>query len=112
MASLSQAVRCQLAAMPNKFYLIRLIHCGARKPAPARPLWTAGELARDRMVRSVRADNRLGFNVYLWPYAERGNAGYIFLDLDDARPQVLQEMRTATQAVHQCNGFPTDDRHV
>jgi len=88
-----QAVHRQLVAMPNKFYLIRLIHCVARKPAPARPLWTAEELARDRMVHSLRADNRLGFNVYLWPYAERHNAGYIFLDLDHARPHVLEDMR-------------------
>lgn len=88
-----QAVRCQLAAMPNKLYLIRLIHCVERKPAPARRLWTAEELVRDGIVHSLRAHNRLGFNVYLWPYAERGNAGYIFLDLDQVRPHVLQEMR-------------------
>jgi hypothetical protein len=88
-----QAVCRQLAAMPNKFYLIRLIHSVERKPAPARRLWTAQELARDTVVRSLRADNRLGFNVYLWPYAERRNAGYIFLDLDDTRPDALQEMR-------------------
>ena len=88
-----QAVRLQLTAMPNKFYLIRLIHSVERKPAPAKRLWTADELARDRVVRSLRADNRLGFNVYLWPYAERRNAGYIFLDLDHARPDVLQDMR-------------------
>jgi hypothetical protein len=56
--------------MPNKFYLIRLIHSVERKPAPAKRLWTAEELARDRVVHSLRADNRLGFNVYLWPYAD------------------------------------------
>jgi RepB DNA-primase from phage plasmid len=88
-----QAVRRQLAAMPTKFYLIRLIHCVERKPAPAKRLWTAEELARGGGVRTLRANNRRGFNVYLWPYAERRNAGYIFLDLDHARPDVLQEMR-------------------
>lgn len=88
-----EAVRRQLAAMPNKFYLIRLIHSVERKPAPAKRLWTAEELARDHVVRSLHADNRLGFNVYLWPYAERRNAGYIFLDLDHPRPDVLQDMR-------------------
>ena len=88
-----QAVRRQLAAMPNKFYWIRLIHSVERKPAPAKRLWTAEQLVRDRVVRSLRADNRLGFNVYLWPYAERRNAGYIFLDLDHACPDVLQDMR-------------------
>ena len=88
-----QAVRRQLAAMPSKFYLIRLIHSVERKPAPAKCLWTRVELVRDEVVRSLRADNRLGFNVYLWPYAERRNAGYIFLDLDHARPDILQDMR-------------------
>jgi RepB DNA-primase from phage plasmid len=88
-----QAVRRQLAAMPNKFYLIRLIHSVERKPAPAKRVWTAEELVRDRVVHSLRADNRLGFNVYLWPYAERRNPGYIFLDLDHARPHVLEDMR-------------------
>jgi len=88
-----QAVRRQLAAMPSKFYLIRLIHSVERKPAPAKCLWPRVELVRDEVVRSLRADNRLGFNVYLWPYAERRNAGYIFLDLDHARPDILQDMR-------------------
>ena len=88
-----QAVRRQLAAMPNKFYLIRLIHSVERKPAPAKQLWTAEELARGQVVHSLRADNRLGFNVYLWPYAKRRNPGYIFLDLDHARPHVLEDMR-------------------
>ena len=88
-----QAVCRQLAAMPNKFYLIRLIHAVERKPAPAKRLWTAQELARDSVVRSLRVDNRLGFNVYLCPYTDGHNAGYIFLDLDHARPGVLQEMR-------------------
>ena len=88
-----QAVCRQIAAMPTKFYLIRLIHSVERKPAPAKRLWTAEELARDRVVHSLRADNRLGFNVYFCPYGEGHNAGYIFLDLDHARPDVLQDMR-------------------
>ena len=88
-----QAVRRQLTAMPNEFYLIRLIHSVERRPAPGKRLWTAQELAGDRVVRFLRGHNRVGFNVYLWPYAERHNAGYIFLDLDHARPHVLEEMR-------------------
>jgi hypothetical protein len=88
-----QAVRRQLTAMPNEFYLIRLIHCTRRRAAPGQRLWTARELACDRVVRVLRAQNGVGFNVYLWPHAERRNAGYIFLDLDQARPHVLQEMR-------------------
>ena len=88
-----QAIRRQLAAMPNTFYLIRLIHSVERKPAPGQRLWTAQELAGNRVVHFLRANHRLGFNVYLWPYAERRNAGYIFLDLDHARPHVLEDMR-------------------
>ena len=61
--------------------------------APGQRLWTAQELAGDHVVRFLRANNRLGFNVYLWAYAERRNAGYIFLDLDHARPHVIEEMR-------------------
>jgi len=88
-----QDVGRQLTAMPNQVYLIRLIHSVRRRPAPGQRLWTAQELARDTVVRVLRAHNDRGFNVFFWPYAEGRNAGYIFLDLDDARPQVLQEMR-------------------
>jgi RepB DNA-primase from phage plasmid len=90
-----QAISRQLTAMPNEFYLIRLIHAVSRRPAPRKSLWTAQDLARASVVRSLRARNELGFNVYLWPYAEDRNAGYIFLDLDQARPQVLEQMRTS-----------------
>ncbi|HKU24505.1 MAG TPA: DNA-primase RepB domain-containing protein [Candidatus Sulfotelmatobacter sp.] len=88
-----QAIRRQLAAMPNESYLIRLIHSVRRRPAPGQRLWTAQELAGDHVVCFLRAHNRLGFNVYLWPYAERRNAGYIFLDLDHAPTYVLEDMR-------------------
>jgi hypothetical protein len=44
-------------------------------------------------VRFLRARNRQGFNVYLLPYGGQGNAGYIFLDLDQPRPHVLEAMR-------------------
>lgn len=89
-----QAIIRQLTAMPNEFYLIRLIHSVSHRPAPGKRLWTAQELAPASVVRSLRARNDLGFNVYLWPAAADRNAGYIFLDLDQARPQVLQDMRT------------------
>lgn len=89
-----QAISRQLTAMPNEFYLIRLIHSVTRRPSPGKRLWTAQDLAPVSVVRSLRARNELGFNVYLWPYAEGRNAGYIFLDLDQARPQVLEDMRT------------------
>lgn len=89
-----QAINRQLMAMPNEFYLIRLIHSVRRRPDPEKRLWTAQDLARASVVRSMRERNELGFNVYFWPYAEGCNAGYIFLDLDEARPQVLEDMRT------------------
>jgi hypothetical protein len=38
-----------------------------RDAASAKRLWTAEELTRSRVVHSRHADNRLGFNVYLWP---------------------------------------------
>lgn len=88
-----QAVRRQLAAMPNELYLIRLIHSIKRTPAPGQRLWTAQELTCDRVVRFLRANNSQGFNVYLWPYDEGRNAGYIFLDLDHPRPHILEDMR-------------------
>jgi len=40
-----QAIHRQVAAMPNTFYLMRLIHSVERKPAPGQRLWTAQELA-------------------------------------------------------------------
>jgi hypothetical protein len=36
----SQAIRRQLAAMPNELYLIRLIHRPTRRPFPGERLWT------------------------------------------------------------------------
>jgi hypothetical protein len=89
----SYAVGCQLAAMPNDFYFIRLIHRPTRRPCPGERLWDAGQLARGCVLRFLRARNLQGFDVYLWPYAEHGNAGYILLDLDHAAPDVIPRMR-------------------
>jgi hypothetical protein len=88
------AVRRQLAAMPNDFYLVRMIHRLTRKPCPGERIWDAGQLARSSVVRFLRARNLQGHDIYLLPYAEHRNAGYIFLDLDHATPQVLSLMRT------------------
>src|ERR1700758_4168159 len=87
------AVGRQLAAMPNDFYFIRLIHRATRRPCPGERLWDAGQLARGCVLRFLRARNLQGFDVYLWPYAEHGNAGYILLDLDHAAPDVIPRMR-------------------
>lgn len=87
------AVRRQLAAMPNEFYFIRLIHHCTRRVCPGERLWDAGQLGRGSVVRFLRARNREGYDVYLLPYAEDCNAGYILLDLDHAPPRILELMR-------------------
>jgi RepB DNA-primase from phage plasmid len=87
------AVRRQLAAMPNAFYFIRLIHSATRKPCPGERLWDAGQLVRGSVVRFLRARNQQGYDIYLLPYAEQCNAGYILVDLDHATLDVLPLMR-------------------
>ena len=87
------AIRRQLAAMPNELYFIRLIHPSTRRVCPGERLWDAGQLVRGSAVRFLRARNRQGYNVYLLPYAEDCNAGYILLDLDHAPPRILELMR-------------------
>jgi RepB DNA-primase from phage plasmid len=89
----SHTVRRQLAAMPNDFYFIRLIHGSTRRPCPGERLWDAGQLARGSVLRFLRARNLQGYDIYLLPYAEHRNAGYIFLDLDHATADVLPLMR-------------------
>jgi hypothetical protein len=88
------AVRRQLAAMPNDFYFVRMIHRLTRRPCPGERIWDAGQLARGSVVRFLRARNLQGHDIYLLPYAEHRNAGYILLDLDHATPEVLSLMRT------------------
>jgi hypothetical protein len=88
------AVRRQLAAMPNDFYLVRIIHRLTRKLCPGERIWDAGQLARGSVVRFLRARNLQGYDIYLLPYAEHRNAGSILLDLDHAAPQVLSLMRS------------------
>jgi hypothetical protein len=89
----SQAVRRQLAAMPNDFYFIRLIHGCTRSRCPGERVWDVGQLTRGSVLRFLRARNLQGFDIYLLPYADWRNAGYIFLDLDNATPDILPRMR-------------------
>ncbi|MCW5978767.1 MAG: hypothetical protein KIT09_11850 [Bryobacteraceae bacterium] len=88
-----QAIRRQLAAMPNELYLVRLIHHHTRRAMPGERLWTAGELGNPAIVRFLRARNREGGEIYVHPYAGDGNAGYILIDLDQAAPTVIETMR-------------------
>lgn len=86
------AIRRQLAAMPHDLYLVRLIHHATRRAFPGERLWTAAQLIKESTVRFLRIRNREGCDVYLQPYAENLNAGYILLDLDHAHPAALELM--------------------
>ena len=88
-----QALRRQLAAMPYDLYLIRLIHHATRRAFPGERLWTADQLTKEAVVRFLRIRNREGCDVYIQPYAENHNAGYVLLDLDHGDASVLEEMR-------------------
>ena len=88
-----QAIRKQLAAMPNELYLVRLIHHRTRTAFPGERLWTAEQLGSAATVRFLRVRNREGCDVYLQPYAGDRNAGYILVDLDRAQPSVIDTMR-------------------
>ena len=88
-----QAIRTQLAAMPNELYLIRLIHHPTRRAFPWERLWTAEQLASAATVRFLRVRNCEGCDVYVQPYADDHNAGYILLDLDHATPAAIATMR-------------------
>ena len=88
-----QAIRRQLAAMPHDLYLVRLIHHATRRAFPEERLWTAAQLIKEPTVRFLRIRNREGCDVYIQPYAENRNAGYILLDLDHADPATLELMR-------------------
>jgi hypothetical protein len=88
-----QAIRKQLAAMPNELYVIRLIHSQSRRAFPGERLWTAAQLLSAAIIRFLRARNREGCDVYVQPYAGHQNAGYLLVDLDGAEPRVVEDMR-------------------
>src|SRR6516162_8660140 len=88
------AIRTQLASMPNDLYLVRLIHQPTLQAFPGERLWTAQQLTGAATVRFLRARNREGCDVYVQPYAGHQNAGYILVDLDRARPTIIDTMRT------------------
>ena len=88
-----QAIGRQLAAMPHDLYLLRLIHRATKRPFPGERLWTASQLTHATAVRFLRIRNREGCDIYILPYAEDRNAGYILVDLDDADQTVIDRMR-------------------
>jgi len=87
-----RAIRRQLAAMPCDLFLIRLIHHATRRAFPGERLWTTALLLKPATVRFLRIRNREGCDVYLQPYADDRNAGYILLDLDRAALSVARTM--------------------
>ena len=88
-----QAIRRQLAAMRHDLYLIRLIHHGTRRPFPGERLWTAEQLMQAATIRFLRVRNREGCDVYMQPYAEDRNSGYVLIDLDHVNPEAIESMR-------------------
>ncbi len=88
-----QAIRRQLAAMPSDLYRVLLIHSHTRRPFPVDDLWTGFQLSQGARVRFLRLRNTEGYDVYIRPYAEDRNAGYILLDLDPDAPSTIDTMR-------------------
>ncbi len=105
-----QAIGRQLAAMPNELYLVRLIQHRARITCPGERLWTAGLLTQGAVVRFLRARNLEGYDVYLHPYADGRNAGYILVDLDHADRQILPTMQA--QGHQPCVVLQTSPGHL
>ena len=83
----------QLAAMPHEIYLVRMIHQATHQAFPGERMWTAGELTNLATVRFLRVRNREGCDIYLHPFVEGRNAGYILLDLDHANDAVVKSLR-------------------
>jgi len=90
-----QAIRRQLAALLHDLYLVRLIQCQTRRAFPGERLWTAAQLTHPATIRFLRVRNREGCDVYIHPYAEERNPGYILVDLDDTGIAVVEAMRAA-----------------
>ncbi len=89
-----RAVDRQLAAIPCPLYEIRLVHGATRRPWHGERLWSADRILDERTIKFLRVRNRDGYDIYLRPYAEEKNAGYILVDLDKAAPSILPAMRT------------------
>jgi RepB DNA-primase from phage plasmid len=88
-----RGIRRQLAAMPHDLYLVRLIYHVTRTAFPGERLWTAAQLSKESTVRFLRIRNREGCDVYVQPYADNRNAGFILLDLDHTDAATLELMR-------------------
>jgi hypothetical protein len=89
-----QAIRRQLTAMPHDLFLIRLIHHQTKRAFPGERLWTATQLVHPATVRFLRVRNREGCDVYIPPYAEGRNPGFILVVLDHADAAIIETMRS------------------
>jgi hypothetical protein len=96
--------------MPHELYLIRLIHCLTQRPFPGERLWTADQLLHLATIRFLRARNREGCDIYVHPYAQDRNAGYILVDLDHAEPTVIAAM--CAQGHEPCVVLQTSPGHL
>jgi hypothetical protein len=105
----AQAIRRQLAAMSCELYLVRLIHNLTKRPFPGERLWTSTQLTDLATIRFLRARNREGCDIYIHPYAQDRNAGYILIDVDDADPAALSVMRA--NGHEPCVVLQTSPRH-
>jgi hypothetical protein len=106
----AQAIRRQLAAMPHELYLVRLIHNLTKRPFPGERLWTADQLLHLATIRFLRARNREGCDIYVLPYSQDHNAGYILVDLDCAEPTAIAAM--AAQGYEPCVVLQTSPGHL
>jgi RepB DNA-primase from phage plasmid len=106
----AQAIRGQLAAMPHELFLIRLIHGLTKRPFPGERLWTADQLMNLATIRFLRARNREGCDIYIHPYSQDHNAGYILVDLDHAQPTVVAAM--CAQGHEPCLVLQTSPGHL
>jgi hypothetical protein len=106
----AQSIRRQLAAIPHELYLVRLIHQPTKRPFPGERLWTAQQLLSLATIRFLRARNREGCDIYVHPYSQDHNAGYILVDLDRAEPTILTAM--SAQGHEPCVVLQTSPGHL
>jgi hypothetical protein len=95
--------------MSCELYLVRLIHNLTKRPFPGERLWTSTQLTDLATIRFLRARNREGCDIYIHPYAQDRNAGYILIDVDDADPAALSVMRA--NGHEPCVVLQTSPRH-
>lgn len=64
-------------------------------PAQMNDCWDTGQLVRGSVFSFLRADNLQGFDVYLLPYADYGNAGQMVPKLEEKGRKLTKTRFTA-----------------